>query len=141
MADIKAFLLPPVMDETKEVVITKRAVDENGKPVPFVIRVIDQATNNPVIEAGYEEKSLQWPCGSGTGYGTVWKASGRGLCGAANFKNAELCAYYKTVDPLEVPGRMLTMGEYNLLVRKIRELNDIVDNDEDLEDIEEEAKN
>ena len=33
MADIKAFLLPPVMDETKEVVITKRAVDENGKPV------------------------------------------------------------------------------------------------------------
>ena len=58
-----------------------------------------------------------------------------------NFKDAELCAYYKTVDPLEVPGRMLTMGEYNLLVRKIRELNDIVDNDEDLEDIEEEAKN
>ena len=52
-----------------------------------------------------------------------------------------MCAYYKTVDPLEVPGRMLTMGEYNLLVRKIRELNDIVDNDEDLEDIEEEAKN
>lgn len=32
MADIKAFLLPPVMVKTKEVVITKRAVDENGKP-------------------------------------------------------------------------------------------------------------
>ena len=26
MGDIKAFLLPPVMEETKEVVITKRAV-------------------------------------------------------------------------------------------------------------------
>lgn len=50
MADIKAFLLPPVMDETKEVVITKRAVDENGKPVPFVIRVIDQATNNRLLK-------------------------------------------------------------------------------------------
>ena len=28
MADIKAFLVPPVMDETNEVVITKIAVDE-----------------------------------------------------------------------------------------------------------------
>ena len=35
---------------TKEVVITKRAVDENGKPVPFVIRVIDQATNNRLLK-------------------------------------------------------------------------------------------
>ena len=33
MGDIKAFLLPPVMEETKEVVITKRAVGEDGKPV------------------------------------------------------------------------------------------------------------
>ena len=50
MADIKAFLLPPVMDETKEVVITKRAVDENGKPIPFVIRVIDQETNDRLLK-------------------------------------------------------------------------------------------
>ena len=129
MADIKAFLLPPVMDETKEVVITKRAVDENGKPVPFVIRVIDQATKkNRSNGRAVQELDTEL-------YGKL-------LVGACvvqpNFKNAELCAYYKTVDPLEVPGRMLTMGEYNLLVRKIRELNDIVDNDEDLE---EEAKN
>lgn len=50
MGDIKAFLLPPVMEETKEVVITKRAVGEDGKPVPFVIRVIDQETNNRLIK-------------------------------------------------------------------------------------------
>ena len=50
MADIKAFLLPPVMDETKEVVITKRAVDESGKPIPFVIRVIDQETNDRLLK-------------------------------------------------------------------------------------------
>ena len=137
MADIKAFLLPPVMDETKEVVITKRAVDENGKPVPFVIRVIDQATNNRLLKQATKKNRSNGRA--------VPELYGKLLVGACvvqpNFKNAELCAYYKTVDPLEVPGRMLTMGEYNLLVRKIRELNDIVDNDEDLEDIEEEAKN
>ena len=137
MADIKAFLLPPVMDETKEVVITKRAVDENGKPVPFVIRVIDQATNNRLLKQATKKNRS-----NGRAVQELdTELYGKLLVGACvvqpNFKNA----YYKTVDPLEVPGRMLTMGEYNLLVRKIRELNDIVDNDEDLEDIEEEAKN
>lgn len=141
MADIKAFLLPPVMDETKEVVITKRAVDENGKSVPFVIRVIDQATNNRLLKQATKKNRS-----NGRAVQELdTELYGKLLVGACvvqpNFKDAELCAYYKTVDPLEVPGRMLTMGEYNLLVRKIRELNDIVDNDEDLEDIEEEAKN
>ena len=46
MGDIKAFLQPPVLNETKEVIISKRFKDENGKPVPFVIRVIDQETND-----------------------------------------------------------------------------------------------
>ena len=103
--------------------------------------VIDQATNNRLLKQATKKNRSN---------GRVvqeldTELYGKLLVGACvvqpNFKNAELCAYYKTVDPLEVPGRMLTMGEYNLLVRKIRELNDIVDNDEDLEDIEEEAKN
>lgn len=58
-----------------------------------------------------------------------------------NFKDSELCAYYKTVDPLEVPGRMLTVGEYNRLVRAIRELNELVTSDEDFYELDEEAKN
>ena len=49
MGDIKAFLLPPVMEETKEAVITKRAKGPDGKPVPFVLRAIDQETNDRLI--------------------------------------------------------------------------------------------
>ena len=41
-----------------------------------------------------------------------------------DFQDSEICAYYKTMDPLEVPGRMLTVGEYNRLVNAIKELND-----------------
>ena len=58
-----------------------------------------------------------------------------------NFKDAELCAYYKTTDPLDVPGRMLTMGEYDLLVKEIRNLNEMIGDDDSLEELEEEAKN
>ena len=50
MGDIKAFLQPPVTDETQEVIISKRFKGEDGKPVPFVIRVIDQATNNRLLK-------------------------------------------------------------------------------------------
>ena len=49
MSDIKAFLQPPAMNETKEVVISKRFKGADGNPVPFVLRVIDQETNNKLI--------------------------------------------------------------------------------------------
>ena len=36
---------------------------------------------------------------------------------------------------------MLTVGEYNRLVRAIRELNELVTSDEDFDELDEEAKN
>ena len=58
-----------------------------------------------------------------------------------NFKDSELCSYYKTLDPLEVPGRMLTVGEYNRLVYAIKELNELITSEDELAALEEEAKN
>lgn len=141
MDNIKAFLLPPAMEETKEVVITKRAMDENGKPIPFVIRVIDQETNNRLIKQATRKVKVN---------GSITRELdderyGKLLVSACvvypNFKDAELCAYYKTTDPLDVPGRMLSVGEYNHLVKEIRKINDMIDKPDDLEDIEEEVKN
>ena len=37
--DIKAFLQPPVMNETKEVIISKRFKGADGSVAPFVIDV------------------------------------------------------------------------------------------------------
>ena len=141
MGDIKAFLLPPVMEETKEVVITKRAVGEDGKPVPFVIRVIDQETNNRLIKQATRKSKMN---------GQLIRELdddkyGKLLVGACvvspNFKDSELCAHYKVVDPLDVPGRMLTVWEYNRLVREIKKINDLVTDDEELSELDEEAKN
>ena len=58
MGDIKAFLLPPVMEETKSVIITKRAKGPDGKPVPFVIRVIDQETNGKLLKRATKKTKL-----------------------------------------------------------------------------------
>nr|DAE65360.1 MAG TPA: tail assembly chaperone [Caudoviricetes sp.] len=141
MADIKAFLLPPVMDETKEVVITKRAVDENGKPIPFVIRVIDQETNDRLLKRAMKKTRANGRIIQELDTDKYGKLLVDACVVTPNFKDAELCAYYKTTDPLDVPGRMLTMGEYDLLVKEIRNLNEMIGDDDSLEELEEEAKN
>lgn len=141
MADIKAFLLPPVMDETKEVVITKRAVDENGKPIPFVIRVIDQETNDRLLKRAMKKTRANGRIVQELDTDKYGKLLVDACVVTPNFKDAELCAYYKTTDPLDVPGRMLTMGEYDLLVKEIRNLNEMIGDDDSLEELEEEVKN
>lgn len=139
---IKAFMQPPVEAETKKVIISARFTDENGEPQPFVIRVISQETNESLRrQAGKPIKK------NGVVIGEDFDPIkyGRLLINACtvspNFKDRELCEYYKTLDPLDVPGRMLTAGEYAKLVREINDLNGFTVKDEDMDELEEEAKN
>jgi hypothetical protein len=58
-----------------------------------------------------------------------------------NFNDSELCNYYKTKDPLDVPRRMLTAGEFNKLVKAVNRINGFDVGDDQAETLEEEAKN
>ena len=139
--NIKAFLQPPVMNETKEVVISKRFKREDGTPEPFVIRAIDQETNDKLTKKATIRDRVNGR--------TVEKLDNikysRELIAACvvspDFSLKEICDYYKTNNPLEVPGRMLSAGEYGRLVKKIMKLNDIPANDEDIAKLEDEIKN
>ena len=55
-----------------------------------------------------------------------------------DFTNEELCRAYGTMDPLELPGKMLLAGEYRQLTDAIMELSGFSESPEELE---EEAKN
>lgn len=137
MASLSAFLNPIIPDE-QEVIISKRFV-ENGEIVPFKIRPITQEENNALIKQ----------C-------TVTKKGAKGierkldadkysasLVVAAtvepDFRNAELCKAFGTLDPLQVPAKMLLAGEYQRLADAILTLSDIGEAAE--EEAEEEAKN
>lgn len=141
MGSIKAFLQPPVMEETKEVIVSKRFKDENGNPVPFVIRVIDQETNDKLINQATRKAKKNGQIIRDFDEERYAKLLLSSCVVEPDFKNSEICAYYKAVDPLDVPGRMLNVGEYNYLVKKIRELNEIALSDEEFEGLVEEAKN
>ena len=141
MSNIKAFLQPPVMDETKEVVISKRFKGADGEPAPFIIRVIDQETNTKLIRQATKKVKSNGQIMQELDNEKYGKLLVQTCVVEPNFKDAELCAYYKTMDPLDVPGRMLTIGEYNRLVYAIKELNELVTSEDELSALEEEAKN
>ncbi len=141
MGDIKAFLQPPVMNEEKEVVISKRFRGADGKPVPFVIRVIDQETNGKLLKQAMRKTKLNGQIVQELDSDKYGKLLVQACVVSPDFRDAEVCAYYKTADPLDVPGRMMTVGEYNRLVKAIKELNELITSDEELAALEEEVKN
>jgi hypothetical protein len=138
MGNLKAFMLPPVEEEQKEIIISDR-FKEGDKVIPFKIKVISQETNE-----GLRKKASRPIRRNNTVVGMDFDTDlyGKLLLQACvvypNFKDAELCDFYKTKDPLEVPGRMLTAGEYNKLIKEINILNGFTDDPNVLED---EAKN
>ena len=135
MSKLSAFLNPVVSNEEKEVVISKRFVDEKGNPIPFRIRAITQAENDQIIKASkrsvkangvMQEKLDTTEMGRRLVVeGTVYP----------DFRDSELCNGYSTMNPYEVPGKMLLAGEYSNLLAEINKLSGF-----DV-DVEEEAKN
>ena len=136
---IQAFLTPNT-EITKKVIISDRFKDADGKVVPFVIRSLSQEENEQLRKA-----STRPVMKNGVAISEKLDSArfGKELMLACvvepNFRAKELCDYYKTMDPLEVPGKMLKAGEYNKLASAIGELNGFTDSEYEI--LEEEAKN
>ena len=139
--DIKAFLQPPVMDKTEEVIISDRFKGADGKPAPFVIRVISQEVNDKLSKDCNIRKKINGQIVTEFDNYKYQKKLILACVVEPDFKSAELCSYYKAVDPLDVPGRMLSVGEFNKLAKAIMKLNEIAATDAEIEELVEEAKN
>ena len=141
--DLRAYMQPPVVNETKTVYPSKRLRGADGKPAPFVIRVIDQETNNKLIKQATEKKKANGRLVETLNSEKYGNLLIQACVVEPDLKNAELCSYYKTMNPVDTINRMLSVGEYNRLVKEIKLLNEIDElaDDEDAEIVEEELKN
>ena len=138
-ANIKTFLLEPVMSATEEVVITERAKDEEGNPVPFVLRRIDQDTNDRLVQRATRRERRNGQIVERFDSSFYGKLLIQACVIEPDFKDSELCQHYGTMDPLDVPSRMLSSGEYTRLMQAINRFNGF--DDLTAEAIEEDAKN
>lgn len=138
MGVLSAFLHPEPMDITKEIIISDR-FKEDGKPVPFKIRTISQAENDALVKKAQKVDMVR---GRRIQYLDDQKYTNSLIVACTvqpDFRDAELCQAYGTLDPLEVPGKMLLSGETAKLVEAIMTLNGF--SIQPPEEEEEEAKN
>ena len=116
---LDAFLHPVELKQEKEVVISKRFLDSDGKPVPFKIRTISQEENEALSKRSVRIKKID-----GRQFEVLDDLEyTRRLIVACtvypDFTNSELCQAYGVMDPLMVPGKMLISGEYKRLLQEI----------------------
>lgn len=134
MSNLSAFLNPAKV-ENETVIVSKRFLDEQGTPVPFVIRPIIQKENDLLVRQSTRTVKVN---GQPVEKLDNMEYSRRVVVAATvtpDFTSEELCRAYSTMDPLEVPGKMLLVGEYNKLSAAIMALSGLED------DLEDQAKN
>lgn len=134
MGSLSAFLHPVNTGEEKEIVISKRFVDEAGNPVPFRIRSISQEENDAISRQSRRTRKVN---GQVQSYLDSSEFSRRMVVAGTvepDFRSKEMCEAYGVMDPLLVPGKMLLSGEYAALLSAITELSGFTD-------LEDEVKN
>ncbi|WP_139489380.1 phage tail assembly chaperone [Brevibacillus dissolubilis] len=125
---------------TEEVIVSKRYVDEEGNPIPFVLKAIDTKR----IEDLQDECTIpQVKKGKKVGETVDWKRFAARLAVEStvfpNFKDAELLASYGVVDPCDLLKEILCVGgEYAELVQAVQRVNGF---DTDFEELVDDAKN
>ena len=137
MAGLSAFLHPELPEE-EDVIVSRRFV-EDGKPIAFRVRPITQEENQQLIKqhtkvvkkGGLTERKLD-----SERYVNALIVAGTVF---PDFRAKELCEAYGTLDPLQVPGKMLLAGEYQKLSDAIMSLSGL--SDDAAEEEAEEAKN
>lgn len=133
MASLSAFL-NPVQIEKKEVIVSER-FQENGKPVPFVIRPITQQENEEFIRKHTKRDKKGNEVFNRIEYNRELTAT---AVVEPDLNNAELQKAYGTLGAPKTLTKMLYVGEFATLMQAALDLSGL---DKDINEDIEEAKN
>lgn len=137
MSALKAFLQPTVVGQTREVIVSERFKGEDGVPVPFVIQAISQEKNESLSKMSRKKEFVKGKPTESLDPALYTKRLILDCVVEPDLRSREVCEYYKTEDPLEVAGKMLSIGEYGILSDAIQDINGMNDAQEKID----EAKN
>lgn len=135
MSNLQAFLKPQYKEETISVVLSDRFLDEDGKPVPFILKTLSQETLQSIARRSTKEKTI-----GGRKTQEVDRAQHLARCIVESciqpdFKDHDLCVAYGTEDPYCLPEKMLLVREYEKLGRAFIELNGLSEDSPELGEI------
>jgi len=133
MSSLNAFL-NPIKVENKEIIISER-FQENGKPVPFVIRPITQNENEEILRRHKKRDKKGNETFDQIGYSHDLAAT---AVVSPDLENAELQKAYGVLGSVKLLEKMLLIGEFTALGEAVKELSGL---DKDINDYKDEAKN
>lgn len=133
MSSLSAFL-NPIEVANKEVVISER-FQEDGKPVPFVIRPITQGENEEILRRHKKRDKKGNETFDQIGYNHDLTATAVVF---PDLENAELQKAYGVLGRVKLLETMLLIGEFTTLGESVKELSGL---DKDINDDKDEAKN
>lgn len=123
MSKLSVFLNPISTDETKEIVISKRFVDENGEPAPFVIRALRQEEVDEITKKCTKRVKMDGRVVEQLDSVAFTRAYIVAGTVEPDFSNSDLCKHYGVLDPNLLPSKMLLNGEFTKLSNAIMELS------------------
>ena len=116
MGNLGAYLRPIPAGKTKEIFL-ENFKDEKGNKIPFVVKAITPKENEMIVRRNTIKGKL-----NSTTYGNELIVT---CLETPNLKDTELCSFYGVMDPMEVPSLMFTIGEKQVVMDAITEINDI----------------
>lgn len=116
MGNLGAYLRPIPAGKTKEIFL-ENFKDEKGNKIPFVVKAITPKENEMIVK----RNTIKGKLNSAT-YGNELIVT---CLETPNLKDTELCSFYGVMDPMEVPSLMFTIGEKQVVMDAITEINDI----------------
>jgi hypothetical protein len=121
----------PAYTERKiELVLSDRFKDEDGNPVPIVMKSLTQEQLNAIAQQSTKQKKV-----GGKVVSEVDASEHLNRCLIASvvfpdLTNTELCQRYGTMDPVLLPSRLFLVDEYEKLARAFAELNGMSQDEE-----------
>ena len=116
MGNLGAYLRPIPAGKTKEIFL-ENFKDEKGNKIPFVVKAITPKENEMIVKRNTIKGKL-----NSTTYGNELIVT---CLETPHLKDTELCNFYGVMDPMEVPSLMFTIGEKQVVMDAITEINDI----------------
>lgn len=129
MSNLSAFLKPAYTEKKIEVIVGDRFNDENGNPVPIVMKSLTQEQLNAIAKQSTHERKI-----GGRVVMDVDANEHLNRCLIASIidpdmTNRDLCRAYGTEDPVALPTKMFLIDEFEMLAKAFAKLNGLKEED------------
>lgn len=123
MSNLSAFMKPVYTEKKIEVVVGDRFLDEQGNPVPIVMKSLTQEKLQAIAKRSTHEKKVNGKLVQDL---DATEHLTRCLIASIVFPdltNKELCNSYGVEDPLLLPAKMFLVDEFETLAKAFAQLN------------------